>query len=77
VTWSSTQGAPLGRSGFTPILSKRADCPARLHVRHSGLKAELATYLDDYKYCGEHHGRITQGRIPADLVYGARKMEPK
>ncbi|MDX6688816.1 MAG: hypothetical protein QOG15_273, partial [Solirubrobacteraceae bacterium] len=24
-----------------------------------------------------HTGRITQGRCPADLVYGARKMEPR
>jgi hypothetical protein len=24
-----------------------------------------------------HHGRLTQGRIPADIVYGARQMEPR
>jgi hypothetical protein len=22
-----------------------------------------------------HHGRLTRGRIPADLVYGAHKMK--
>jgi transposase InsO family protein len=48
-----------------------------IYVRYSGLRAELAAYLNDYNYRREHHGRITQGRIPADLVYGARKMEPK
>lgn len=37
----------------------------------------LATYLHDYNHKREHHGRITQGRRPADLVYGARKLEPK
>jgi hypothetical protein len=24
-----------------------------------------------------HHGRLTKGRIPADIVYGARKMETR
>jgi hypothetical protein len=24
-----------------------------------------------------HHGRLTQGRIAADIVYGARKMEAR
>jgi hypothetical protein len=24
-----------------------------------------------------HHGRLTRGRIPADIVYGARKMEAR
>ncbi len=48
-----------------------------VYVRYSGLRAELAAYLDEYNHYREHHGRITQGRIPADLVYGARKMEPR
>jgi transposase InsO family protein len=48
-----------------------------LQVRYSGLKRHLAAYLKDYNHDREHHGRITQGRRPADLVYGARKMEPK
>src|SRR5204863_4916672 len=48
-----------------------------LQVRLSGLRRHLNTYLDDYNYDREHHGRITAGRRPADLVYGARKMEPK
>ena len=48
-----------------------------LQVRLSGLRRHLKTYLLDYNYDREHHGRITQGRRPADLVYGARKMEPR
>ena len=48
-----------------------------LHVRYSGLARVLEHYLHDYNYDREHHGRITQGRRPADIVYGARKMEPR
>jgi transposase InsO family protein len=48
-----------------------------LQVRFSGLKRDLATYLHDYNHDREHHGRTTAGRCPADLVYGARKMEPR
>jgi transposase InsO family protein len=48
-----------------------------LHVRFSGLRRDLAHYLHDYNHDREHHGRITAGRRPADLVYGARKMEPR
>jgi transposase InsO family protein len=48
-----------------------------LHLRFSGLKRDLARYMHDYNFDREHHGRITAGRHPAQLVYGARKMEPK
>ena len=48
-----------------------------LQVRFNGLRRDLAAYLHDYNHHREHHGRITAGRHPADLVYGARKMEPK
>jgi transposase InsO family protein len=48
-----------------------------LYLRFSGLRRDLAAYLHDYNHDREHHGRITQGRTPADLVYGARKMEPR
>jgi transposase InsO family protein len=48
-----------------------------LHLRLTGLKRDLASYLEDYNHHREHHGRITAGRRPAELVYGARKMEPK
>ena len=45
-----------------------------LHVRFTGLKRDLARYLDDYNHRRVHNGRLTRGRIPADIVYGARKM---
>jgi len=48
-----------------------------LQVRFTGLRRDLAHYLHDYNFDREHHGRITQGRRPADIVYGARKMEPR
>jgi transposase InsO family protein len=48
-----------------------------LQVRYSGLKRHLDHYLHTYNHDREHHGRRTAGRCPADLVYGARKMEPR
>jgi transposase InsO family protein len=48
-----------------------------LQVRFTGLQRELASYLDYYNQQRAHTGRITAGRCPADLVYGARKMEPR
>jgi transposase InsO family protein len=46
-----------------------------LYPRYSGLRRELDTYLRFYNHDRVHHGRLTRGRIPADVVYGARKME--
>ncbi len=46
-----------------------------LQPRMSGLKRELDTYLRFYNFDRVHHGRLTGGQIPADIVYGARKME--
>ena len=48
-----------------------------VYLRFNGLQRDLAHYLNDYNHHREHHGRITAGRRPADLVYGARKMEPR
>jgi transposase InsO family protein len=48
-----------------------------LHVRFTGLKHDLAQYVDDYNYDRPHHGRLTQGRIPADIVYGANKVKTR
>jgi transposase InsO family protein len=48
-----------------------------LQVRYRGLQRELRAYLDYYNHERAHTGRITAGRCPADLVYGARKMEPR
>ena len=47
-----------------------------LYVRFTGLRRDLDHYLQGYNHDRVHHGRLTQGRIPADIVYGARKMAP-
>lgn len=46
-----------------------------LYPRYTGLRRELDTYPAFYNHDRVHHGRLTRGRIPADIVYGARKME--
>ena len=48
-----------------------------LHARFTGLKQDLQQYTDYYNNDRTHHGRLTRGRIPADIVYGARKMETR
>jgi transposase InsO family protein len=48
-----------------------------LYPRYTGLRRELDSYLRFYNHDRVHHGRLTQGRIPADIIYGARKMEPR
>jgi len=48
-----------------------------LYPRYTGLKRELERYLADYNYDRVHHGRLTNGRIPADIVYRARKIEAR
>jgi transposase InsO family protein len=39
-----------------------------LHVRYTGLKRDLAAYIADYNFRRVHNGRLTRGRIPADIV---------
>ena len=46
-----------------------------LYPSLSGLRHELESYLAYYNYDLVHHGRLTRGRIPADIIYGAHKME--
>jgi transposase InsO family protein len=48
-----------------------------LHVRFTGLKRDLAHYIHDYNHDRVHHGRLTRGRIPADIVYGANKVKTR
>jgi transposase InsO family protein len=40
----------------------------------TALQRDLAEYLDYYNNDRAHTGRLTQGRIPADIVFGARKI---
>jgi transposase InsO family protein len=48
-----------------------------LFPRFTSLRRELERYLDSYNHDRVHHGRLTRSRIPADIVYGARKMEAR
>jgi hypothetical protein len=40
----------------------------------TALRQDLDDYLRYYNTDRAHTGRLTHGRIPADIVYGARKM---
>ena len=60
----------------------RAALPADEHDRRreparDERPRELDRYLAYYNHDRVHHGRLTRGRIPADIVYGARKMEAR
>jgi transposase InsO family protein len=44
--------------------------------RSTALKQDLHDYLLEYNYDRAHTGRLTQGRVPADIVYGAPKTSP-
>lgn len=48
-----------------------------LHVRFTGLQRDLKTYVDYYDHERVHTGRLTRGRIPAEIVYGARKVRTR
>jgi len=48
-----------------------------LHVRFTGLKRDLEIYTHAYNHDRHHHGRLTRGRIPADIVYGANKVKTR
>jgi transposase InsO family protein len=39
----------------------------------TALKQDLADYLLTYNFDRAHTGRLTKGRVPADIVFGARK----
>ncbi len=42
----------------------------------TGLQRDLEEYLADYNFDRAHTGRLTNGRVPADIVFGARKTRP-
>jgi len=45
--------------------------------RCTALKRDLESYLSYNNYERAHTGRRNNGRPPAELVYGARKMRPR
>ena len=44
--------------------------------KKTALTRDLDEYLINYNTDRAHTGRLTQGRVPADIVYGARKTSP-
>jgi hypothetical protein len=40
----------------------------------TALRRDLEEYLWSYNFDRAHTGRLTQGRVPGQIVYGARKM---
>jgi transposase InsO family protein len=44
--------------------------------RSTALRQDLEDYLLEYNHDRAHTGRLTHGRVPADIVYGARKTSP-
>jgi transposase InsO family protein len=42
----------------------------------TALRRDLDEYLDEFNHDRAHNGRLTQGRVPADIVYRAHKMRP-
>ncbi|HYY23744.1 MAG TPA: DDE-type integrase/transposase/recombinase [Thermoleophilaceae bacterium] len=42
----------------------------------TALQRDLDRYLTDYNVDRAHTGRLTKGRVPADIVFGARKTRP-
>jgi hypothetical protein len=44
-------------------------------VPGAGLRRNLDEYLRFYDFYCIHHSRLTGGQIPANIVYGAPKME--
>lgn len=48
-----------------------------LHITYGGLRRDLAEYLHTYNTDRAHNGRITNGRIPADIIDPAHKMRPQ
>lgn len=45
-----------------------------LAPKSSALKLDLEQYLHTYNFDRAHTGRLTRGRVPGEIVYGARKM---
>jgi transposase len=48
-----------------------------LHIRYGGLQRDLAQYIQLYNTDRAHTGRITKGRIPADIIDPAYKIRPR
>jgi transposase InsO family protein len=43
----------------------------------TALERDLKQYLGYYNFDRAHTGRLTRGRVPGEIVYGARKLRPR
>jgi transposase InsO family protein len=43
----------------------------------TALARDLKQYLSYYNFDRAHTGRLTKGRVPGEIVYGARKVRPR
>ncbi|HLE98570.1 MAG TPA: hypothetical protein VI540_01645 [Gaiellaceae bacterium] len=48
-----------------------------LQMRFTGLKRDLERSLAYSDFDRVHNGRLTRGRIPAEIVHGARKVRTR
>ena len=55
-------------TGGLALLTARSLVP-----KITALDQDLADYLRTYNFDRAHSGRLTKGRVPADIVFGARK----
>ncbi len=78
-------GAPRGAVRFSahsrlrPLTRNAGDAPSPATCTSASpdSSATSSANVDDYNYDRPHHGRLTQGRIPADIVYGANKVNTR
>jgi hypothetical protein len=67
----------VGSSSAARAATRPASRPrsslAGWQARFTGLKRDLEQWLRFYDFERAHTGRLTRGRIPAEIVYGARK----
>jgi transposase InsO family protein len=45
--------------------------------KQTALERDLKQYLPYYNFDRAHTGRLTRGRVPGEIVYGARKVRPR
>ena len=56
-----------------PPSPTQTDVEARARAQMTALQRDLDEYLTEYNYHRARTGRLTQGRVPANIVFGASK----
>lgn len=57
-----------------PAARLSADFDRSLVPKLTALQRDLVDYFRYYNYDRAHTGRLTKARVPAEIVYGARKL---